>query len=134
VKRKESPQVLGDLEVAVLEVIWSDGVATAKSAHGRLESERGISLNTVQSTLERLHRKGLLSREKRSHSYVYSATAPRHALVAQLMGQVADRLGTDAVTSFAAFVEEADELDEDALDALDAALRARRDRARREGQ
>ena len=54
---------LGDLELAVLEVLWQTDRADAKAVHSALGSARGIGLNTVQSTLERLFRKQLLARE-----------------------------------------------------------------------
>lgn len=118
---------LGDLEVSVLEFIWARGETTAKLAHGELGPARGISLNTVQSTLERLYRKQLLGRTKQGHSYRYAAAVSRDALVAALMNQVLENLGGDAAASLAAFVEGADQVDGAALDALEAALRRRRE-------
>lgn len=118
---------LGDLEVSVLEFVWEQGETTAKLAHAVLGAERGISLNTVQSTLERLYRKQLLGRSKQGHSYRYAAAMSRDALVAALMNQVVKSLGGDAAASLAAFVEGADQVDGAALDALEAALRRRRE-------
>jgi predicted transcriptional regulator len=120
---------LGDLEVRVLEHLWASGPVTAKDAHAVLGPARGISLNTVQSTLERLFRKALLDRSKRGHAYRYAPAVTREALIATLMTQVADRLGGDAAASLAAFVEGADGIDEAALDALEAALQRRRERS-----
>jgi len=36
------------------------GDADAKAVHSIIGTQRGITLNTIQSTLERLHDKGLL--------------------------------------------------------------------------
>jgi len=120
--------VLGDLEVAVLESLWIDSEATAKQLHEALASERGISLNTVQSTLERLHRKGLVSRRKRSHAYRYRAAVGREALVAGYLKDMLQRFGGDPAVSLAAFVESAEDVDETTLDRLEAALHRRRER------
>jgi predicted transcriptional regulator len=117
---------LGDLEVAVLEYVWSSGDASAKEAHAALGAARGISLNTVQSAMERLFRKGLLSRVKASHSFRYSARIGREELVATLIGEVLGRFGADSSAALAAFVEAADDLDEAALRGLEAKLRKRR--------
>lgn len=122
---RKIPQ-LGDLEVAVLEYVWSSGGASAKEAHAALGGTRGISLNTVQSAMERLFRKGLLSRVKASHSFRYSARIERKALVAALIGDVLGRFGADSSAALAAFVEAADDLDEAALRGLEAELRKRR--------
>lgn len=117
---------LGDLEVAVLEYVWTSGDASAKEAHAALGTKRGISLNTVQSAMERLFRKGLLSRVKASHSFRYSAKIGREALVAALIGEVLGRFGADSSAALAAFVETADDVDEEALRTLEAKLRKRR--------
>lgn len=119
---------LGDLEVAVLEHVWVHGATSAKDAHAVIGEVRGISLNTVQSTLERLFRKQLLTRTKTGHAYRYSATVPREQLLARLIHDVIGRFGADTSLSLAAFVEAAETLDEDALVALESELKQRRKR------
>lgn len=110
----------------MLEYVWTFGEVSAKDAHAALGSTRGISLNTVQSAMERLFRKNLLTRAKSGHSYRYSARIERQELVAALIGEVLGRFGADSTAALAAFVEAADDLDERALRALEAELRKRR--------
>lgn len=117
---------LGELELAVLEHVWSGGEATAKETHAELGVSRGISLNTVQSTLERLARKELLDRSKQGHAYRYSARVTREELIADLVGGVVGRLQGDAAASLLAFLDSVDDLDEDAIARLEAELRRRR--------
>jgi predicted transcriptional regulator len=62
---------LGDLEGAVIEYFWSTGRAEVKDVHRVVGESRGITLNTVQTTIKRLFAKGLLVREKVSHAFVY---------------------------------------------------------------
>jgi predicted transcriptional regulator len=118
---------LGELELAVLEHVWQAGEVTAKDAHAELGVSRGISLNTVQSTLERLARKALLDRSKRGHAYRYTARISREELIADLVGDVVGRLQGDAATSIMAFLDTVDDLDEEALGRLEAELRRRRE-------
>lgn len=118
---------LGDLELAVLEDLWSAGAVDAKSVHGRVGVSRAISLNTVQSTLERLHRKGLLRREKVSHAYQYEARLGRHELLGRLIESTAGRvgaLGSDVLMS--AFVDVASRAGDAQLRQLEALIAARR--------
>jgi predicted transcriptional regulator len=115
----------GELEIAVLEHLWRVPEATAKDVHAALGIRRGISLNTVQSTLERLYRKDLLARCKVGHAYRYSATIARAQFVAKLIHDVLGRFQADADSSMAAFLEAAEQLDDDALAALEAQLEAR---------
>lgn len=98
-----------------------------KAVHRRVGVSRAISLNTVQSTLERLHRKGLLRREKVSHAYQYEARLGRHELLGRLIESTAGRvgaLGTDALMS--AFVDVASRAGEAQLRQLEALVAARR--------
>lgn len=118
---------LGELELAVLEHVWKAGEVTAKEAHAELGVSRGISLNTVQSTLERLARKDLLDRSKRGHAYRYSARVSREELIADLVGGVVGRLQGDAAASLMAFLDSVDGLDDEALARLEAELRRRRE-------
>lgn len=122
---------LGDLEIAVLEHVWQTADVSAKEAHAAIGAARGISVNTVQSTLERLYRKNLLTRTKSGHAFRYAARVPREQLVAGLINDVLGRFGSDPASSLAAFVEAAERLDDAALRALEAELKNRRKRGKR---
>jgi predicted transcriptional regulator len=77
--------LLGELEKLVMQYLWTIEHADAKQVHAVFIKQRGGSLNTIQSTLDRLFKKGLLSREKQGHAYVYAAKVEREALLAQLI-------------------------------------------------
>ena len=127
---------LGDLEKAVLDDLWDHTSGEAKAVHQRVGVARGISLNTIQSTLERLHRKGLLSREKVSHAYVYTPKLQRTELMGAMIANLVGSLGkTQAGTMLSAFVDFAVRVDHANLDRLEALLAARRaEEADKEGQ
>jgi predicted transcriptional regulator len=114
---------LGDLETAVLEHVWTRGPCDVKAVHRTLGSRRGITLNTVQSTMERLFRKGLLSREKVSHAYVYSPRHTREEVVSRV-------LKGEAIPVLEAFVDLAARTDEANLDRLELLIAERRKTAR----
>ncbi|MEN8261572.1 MAG: BlaI/MecI/CopY family transcriptional regulator [Pseudomonadota bacterium] len=111
---------LGDLEMAVLEYIWPRERVDAKNVHMALEPTRGMSLNTIQSTLERLFKKKLLSREKISHAYFYQAAIKREELMGRMIDNVVKTLsGGDAEGMLAAFVDIAARDDNAHLDRLE---------------
>jgi predicted transcriptional regulator len=118
---------LGELESAVLEHLWSRGPSDVKAVHRTLGSRRGITLNTVQSTMERLFRKGLLAREKVSHAYVYSPRHTREELGALVVEEVVSRLlKGETAPVLQAFVDLAARTDEGNLDRLERLIAARR--------
>ena len=118
---------LGVLEMAVMDYLWSTGSSDAKTVHRSVGTRRGISLNTIQSTLERLFRKGILTRMKVNHAYVYSAATTREELMTRVIGGVVEELsggGTDSLLS--AFVDFAARVDEQNLERLEQLISRRR--------
>lgn len=127
---KDAELKLGDLEVASLEEIWAHGSHDARQLHSRIGERRGISLQTVQSTLERLYKKRVLQREKVSHAYVYSPRLSREEVMAKLVSDTLSRFGenrTDGLlAAFSGLTESADETVLATLEALIAERKARR--------
>ncbi len=120
--------VLGELELAVLEHLWDRGEDDVAGAHGAIGRARAITLNTVGSALERLHRKGLVRRWKVSHAYRYAAALEREAFQARRMVEAAGGAAALADTGLlAAFVDAVAEVDESSLERLAAILDARRE-------
>ena len=121
---------LGDLEVATLEAVWSAGALDARQLHVRIGERRGISLQTVQSTLERLFKKSLLQREKVSHAYVYSQRLSREDVMAKLVTDTVSRFGDNRndglLAAFSGLTETADEHVLARLEALIAERKAKR--------
>jgi predicted transcriptional regulator len=116
---------LGDLEVAILEFVWRHPDTTVKDTHAAVGVERAISLNTIQSTLERLVRKELLSRRKVGHSFQYSPLISRDELITAVIHDALGRFGADPSAALASFIESTDISDEDALRLLERKLRRR---------
>src|SRR5688572_1455575 len=126
-KSKINAPRLGELEIQVLECVWRKDSLTAGEAHAILGKRRGISSNTVQSTLERLYRKGILGREKEQRAYRYSPKVPRENLLADLFADLAARLGGHGpAATLAAFIDAAERLDASALAELERMIEQRR--------
>lgn len=64
--------VLGELELAVMEVLWVQAKQTVNEVEERLREKRDIAHTTVLTTLDRMYRKGYLTREKQAKAFVYS--------------------------------------------------------------
>jgi len=69
---------LGTLERQVIDIVWTGGEVTVREVHARLDGK--VAYTTVMTTLDRLYRKGLLERTKRTRAFVYSAAASREEL------------------------------------------------------
>ena len=112
--------LLGELEKQVLNYLWSVQSADAKQVHGVIAKLRGGTLNTIQSTLERLFKKSLLSRSKQGHAYIYSPQVGRDELIAQLINDVTHDFVDAGENGFvAAFSSVSSKLSEQQLNELE---------------
>jgi len=65
-----SPNPLGPLEIAVMELLWADGESSVHDVVRKLG--RPLAYTTVMTTLDRLFKKGLLDRRKSERAFFYS--------------------------------------------------------------
>jgi predicted transcriptional regulator len=119
-------RVLGALERAVLDALWSAGASDVKAMHRAVGTARGIAPNTIQSTLERLVRKGLAERRKVGRAFEYAPRLSRREwLAAELEALLVDAKGP-ARLLLAAFVDLTERAGAERLSELEALVRERR--------
>lgn len=82
---------IGARELAVLDLLWDRGPMLAQDVCGRM-SGPPVSLSTIQSTLERLNRKNLVTRSKSGRAYQYAAVLNRSQLIAAMLKDLADEV------------------------------------------
>lgn len=70
-----TPPALGPLEVAVMEILWEHGEANVHDVIEKLG--RPLAYTTIMTTLDRLYKKGLLSRHKSERAFLYSTRQTR---------------------------------------------------------
>lgn len=77
---------LGELEATVMNHVWAsvEGV-TVRIVFEELSTTRQIAYTTVLSTLDNLHRKGWVRRDREHKAYRYWATMTREERSANLM-------------------------------------------------
>ena len=126
---------LGELEKLVLQYLWETETADVKQVFAYFEKRRGGSLNTIQSTLDRLFKKGLLVREKHGHAFQYQAAVDRDTFIGQLINEISSDFGSSGEnTLLAAFTSLSSNLDEKQLDELERLIEERRLKASAEVQ
>jgi predicted transcriptional regulator len=98
---RASVRGFGDLETVVMHRIWEhDGPVTVREIFDELSKTRPIAYTTVMSTMDNLHRKDWLARERDGKAYRYTAVASREEYSARLMGEALAAAGdTEAVLS-----------------------------------
>jgi predicted transcriptional regulator len=85
---------LGELERAVMDVLWDRGApATVRDVADAL-ADRGLAYTTVMTVLDRLAGKGMVGRERAGRAWSYRPAAPREAYIAQLMLAALEQTGS----------------------------------------
>jgi predicted transcriptional regulator len=82
----------GDLEAVIMDRIWDleAETTTVRDIFDELATEREIAYTTVMSTMDNLHGKGWLAREKDGKAYRYWPTLTREQHSARLMRDALD--------------------------------------------
>jgi predicted transcriptional regulator len=107
---------LGDLERAVLELLWQRGELDVQEAHRAVGAPRGISLN-----------KQLVTRTKISHAYRYQAACEREEFVArQILAAAGGSKKLASTGLLASFIDVVTEADRNALDELERLIASKR--------
>lgn len=109
----------GELEAAVMDRLWDrDRPTTVRELFENFSEDREIAYTTVMSTMDNLHRKGWLDRERVGKAFAYWPVLTREQHTAQLMREAFDGGGRSEVV-LTHFVEQ---MSEDEAAGLRAAL------------
>ena len=120
-------QTLGDLQHAIMAVLWDRGEATTAEVHQALHAERGLALTTIATMLRKMEDKGVVAHRADGRQFVYRPTVTQEAVRESMVGELVERLfGGDANALVAHLVSE-HEVDAREL----GALRRRLDAARK---
>jgi predicted transcriptional regulator len=122
--------LLGSLERQVMDVMWAGGALLVRDVQTRLE--RPIAYTTVMTTLDRLYKKGFVTRVRQGRAFSYTAARTREQVEAGLAaGMLASVLPGNADAMLPALSHLVDAVSAreggaDLLDRLEALVRARR--------
>lgn len=116
-------RVFGELETVVMAQLWElGGQGTVRDVLERIQRDREIAYTTVLSTMENLHRKGHLTREREGKAYRYHTALSHAEHTAGLMREALSRGGRETEAVLTHFVGE---MSEPELDRLRDVLRRR---------
>lgn len=119
-------QVLGELEAEVMKLLWQHSPQTVVEVEEALRRKREIAHTTVLTTLDRMHRKKYLLREKQGKAFVYTPRYTRdefeQGIAQEVLDALLDGLGESTLSTFVDLVSE----DTEKLDRLEALIKEKR--------
>src|SRR5262245_33144441 len=127
-KQKPWPE-LSKLERAILKHLWKVGEADVVETHQAVNARREITVNTVDSALDRLYHKGLITHSKVSHAYRYQPVLDRESFVVRQMIDGVEEVRALANRGLlASFLDLVTDADENALDRFEELIAEKRGR------
>jgi predicted transcriptional regulator len=129
---KSDLEALGSLEGELMERVWLRGETSVRDLHREFASR--LAYTTIMTTLDRLYKKGLLTRRRDGKAYLYEARLTEEEYrgrVAQHLINLALHDGKHGNVVLSSFVDVVSEADQHLLQRLDQLVKAKRRALRR---
>ena len=113
---KHTVQNITDTELNVLNSLWAEEPLSAKEITARLyPSCTESDLGTVHSMLQRLEKKGCVTRDRSSRPHQFSTTVSQSDVAGSQLQDLASRVTGGSLSAFLTHLVEADSVSDDEL-------------------
>lgn len=103
-EKKALLKILGPLEIEVMKVIWSIKEGTVQNVLSEINTQNNYAYTTIMTIMNRLYKKGILTRSKLGKGYVYMPKYSPNELIQQNSSDQVEHLlhhyGDIAITQF----------------------------------
>ncbi|MYG82093.1 MAG: BlaI/MecI/CopY family transcriptional regulator [Gemmatimonadetes bacterium] len=122
-KRKRQ---LGDLQLAIMRVLWERGEAPAIEVHQALFEERGLAVTTIKTMLRKLEEYGCVEHRTNGRQFIYRPAIAEADVRKGMVGALVQRLFAGDSAALINHLVRSGEIDPDDLEGLREILSAKR--------
>lgn len=98
--------MMGELETAIMEVLWSaNEPMTVRAVFETLVRDRQLAYTTVMTVLDRLAKKGKVTRQQEARAWIYRSAATRSAMVTDAVQELLAEAGDEVNVVLAQLME-----------------------------
>ena len=119
----------GELQLAILEVLWKQSEATVTEVHTALLPTRGQRPTTISTTLSKMEKRGLVEHREEGRTFVYRALVQKGEIRRSMITDVLERAFSGRAIDMVSMMLREGDFDPEELDALRAELAARQNEA-----
>ena len=83
---------LGDLQLAIMRVLWARGEATVADVHEALEPERGLALTTIATMLAKMEKKGVVDHRADGRKFIYQPLVSEDQVTRSMVADLTSQL------------------------------------------
>ena len=123
--RRKKRQRPGDLQIAVMQVLWDRGEATLTDIRAALGQDRPVASTTIATVLSRLEHAGLIAHGGGDRSRVWTPKVARVDFQRTHIQSLVDRLFGGRASALVAHLVRDTEIDDEELDDLRRMLKKR---------
>ncbi len=100
---------LGDLQFAIMKILWERGQGTVNDVHQALLTERGLAPTTIATMLKKMEEKGVVTHDVAGRQFIYRPIVQEEDVTRTMVGELVDRLyGGDALAMVSHLLTERD--------------------------
>jgi BlaI family penicillinase repressor len=124
---------LGDLQLAIMRVLWERSSATASEVHAALEDERGLAPTTIATMLMKMEKKGVVRHTVDGRRFIYAPLVTEPQVRRSMVEELRDRLFGGDTTALVGHLLAEHEIDARELAELRALVAAHDTKRRKKG-
>lgn len=117
---------LGDLQLAIMRVLWERGEAAVAEVHAAIEPERGLAPTTIATMLTKMEDKGVVDHRAEGRRYIYRPTVSEPEVRREMLAELTERLFLGDVTAVVSTLLADHDVDRHELAALRELIERRR--------
>ena len=119
-----SKHTLGDLQHAIMQVLWQRKEGTVAEVHDALFDERGLAPTTIATMLRKMEDKGVVAHRVEGRQFVYRPVVSEDAVRSSMVGELLERLFAGDPAALVSHLVADHAIDHDELERLRALLTA----------
>jgi BlaI family penicillinase repressor len=113
---------LGELQHAIMRVLWGRNEATVAEVHEALYDERGLAPTTIATMLRKMEQKGVVAHRVEGRQFVYRPAVSEDAVRSSMVGELLDRLFAGDPAALVSHLVADREIDHEEIERLRALL------------
>lgn len=83
---------LGELQHAIMAILWERGEATTSDVHEALHAGRGLAFTTIATMLHKMEDKGVVVHRAEGRQFVYRPSVTQQQVRRSMVGELVERL------------------------------------------
>ena len=125
---------LGDLQYAIMRVLWDEGEATVARVQEALADDRDRALTTIATMLTKMEKKGVVAHRTEGRQFIYRALISATDVHRSMVADLTDRLFQGDFAALVSHLLTEQEIDAAELKRLKAVVAERSSKERRRGR